>query len=205
MATWHLEYRSLRSGIMGVRFIPFPPGGVLSTVLHYTSFPFAYFLTFTCHGAHLHGDQSGSPFPGPNRELHASMVRQTGIEPYSLSRPRRQCVLKAILETCLQRRWLLWTLHVRRTHVHAVISAARAGVTVRRVVKTCATRGLRRRGFDPSRRRKWTRKGSVVPLWNQVRLEAAIVYVVSEQGEPMELFVHPHASRFICDPVTVLR
>ena len=92
---------------------------------------------------------------------------------------------------------LPWTVHVRRTHAHAVISAARAGVTVRRVVKTCATRGLHRRGFDPSRRRKWTRKGSVLPLWNQGRLEAAIVYVVREQGEPMELFVHPHASRFI--------
>ena len=97
------------------RFIPFPPGGVLSTVLRYTSFPFAYFLTFTCHGAHLHDhpsgsvdrlhNQSGSRFPGPNRELHASMVRQMGIDPYSLSWPRRQCVLKAILDACLLRRW----------------------------------------------------------------------------------------------------
>ena len=127
------------------------------------------------------------------------MVRQMRIAPYSLSRARRQCVLKAILETCLLRRWLPWTVHVRKTHVHAVISAARAGATVRQAVKACATRGLHSRGFDLSRRRKWTRKGSVVPLWNQVRLEGAIVYVVREQGKPMELFVHPHASRFICE------
>ena len=81
--------------------------------------------------------------------------------------------------------------------VHAVISAAEAAPAVRRAVKTYATRGLHRQGFDLPRRRKWTRKGSVVFLWNQVRLEAAIVYVVREQGRPMELFVHPRASRFI--------
>ena len=125
------------------------------------------------------------------------MVRQMGIEPYYLDRPRRQCVLRAILETCVLRRWLPWTVHVRRTHVHAVISAAEAAPAVRRSVKTYATRGLHRQGFDLARRRKWTRKGSVVFLWNQVRLEAAIVYVVREQGRPMELFVHPRASRFI--------
>ena len=143
---------------MDGRFIPFPPGSVLSTVLHYCSFPFAYFLTFTCHGAHLHGhpsgsvdrlhNRSGSRFPGPNRELHASMVRQMGIEPYSLSHPRRQCVLKAILEACLLRRWLPWTVHVRRTHVHAVISGWRGCGAAR----------------QPKRRRLWLHDGSCVRL-----------------------------------------
>ena len=204
-----LECHSLRACSWATLCRSFSACSVLSTVRRCTSFPFAYFLTFTCHGAHLHGDPSGSvdrlhnqygsPLSDPSRELHASMVRKMGIEPYSLSRPGRQCVLKAILETCLQHRWLPWTVHVRKTHVHAVISAARAGVTVRRAVKACATRGLHCSGLDRSRQRKWTRKGSVVHLWNQARLEAAIVYVVREQGEPMELFVHPHASRFICE------
>ncbi len=68
---------------------------------------------------------------------------------------------------------------------------------MRRAVKTSATRALRRGGFDVARRRKWTRKGSIVHLWNRDRLEAAVIYVAAEQGQPLELFVHPRARKFV--------
>ena len=55
--------------------------------------------------------------------------------------------------------------------------------------KEYASRKLNRAGLDPVGRRRWTRHGSTRYLWTESQVEAAIHYVVYEQGEPMALFV----------------
>lgn len=62
-----------------------------------------YLITFSCYGAHLHGDDRGS------------VDRQDA--------PRRHTVLGATRQTCEYRGWMLLAAHVRTTHVHVVIAA----------------------------------------------------------------------------------
>jgi hypothetical protein len=54
--------------------------------------------------------------------------------------------------------------------------------------KVYASRALNRAGFDAPERKRWTRHGSTRKLWTHEDVEAAIHYVVHEQGEPMALF-----------------
>ncbi len=55
-------------------------------------------------------------------------------------------------------------------------------------LKAYASRSLAEQGFDPPDRRRWARHGSTRYLWTAERVEAAIQYVVQEQGEPMAVF-----------------
>ena len=178
-------------------------------LLQYTPYPDAYFLTFTCHGVRLHGDPDGSvdrfhnsygsSLVGPHRRLHGLDAGSNEHRAVFPDRPRRGCVLQAILETCVLHGWLPWTVHVRTTHVHAVISAPQPAKALRRAVKTLCHEGPAPRRFrcnptpqvDPQRKH-W------VHLWNRPdRLEAAVIYVAAEQGQPLELFVHPRARKFV--------
>jgi hypothetical protein len=55
--------------------------------------------------------------------------------------------------------------------------------------KAYCTRRLREAGLDPDRRHYWTEGGSKRFLWKADQLQAAIAYVIAEQGEPMEVFL----------------
>ena len=55
--------------------------------------------------------------------------------------------------------------------------------------KAYCTRRLREAGFEPWRRHRWTEGGSKRYLWKPEQLQAAIRYVVDEQGEQMEVLV----------------
>ena len=54
--------------------------------------------------------------------------------------------------------------------------------------KAYASRGLNDAGFDNRERKRWTRHGSTRKLWTWEAVEAAIHYVVREQGEPMAVW-----------------
>jgi len=95
--------------------------------------PLPYFLTFTCYGTWLHGDERGSV----DREHHSpampvlapDSVRLVGEQdrqedpPYVMDRPRRLVMLRAILEISGRKRWSLHAVHIRPTHVHVVVTA----------------------------------------------------------------------------------
>jgi hypothetical protein len=44
---------------------------------------------------------------------------------------------------------------------------------------------------DSPDRKRWARHGSTRFLWNPANVDAAMRYVIEEQGEPMALFVEP--------------
>jgi hypothetical protein len=52
--------------------------------------------------------------------------------------------------------------------------------------KAYASRSLNHLGSDDPDRKRWARHGSTRWLWKEV--QAAIQYVVSGQGEPMEVY-----------------
>ncbi len=160
--------------------------------------PLAYFITFSCYGTWLHGDDRGSVDLDHNQVgaplLPSDPVRRRTEErslaqpPYSLDEPRRQVVLAAVLEVARHRGWTLLAAHVRSRHVHVVVSAGCPPERVLNDLKSYASRALNRAGLDEPNRLRWTRHGSTRYLWKSDGVRAAVDYVVRQQGEPMAVF-----------------
>jgi REP element-mobilizing transposase RayT len=112
--------------------------------------------------------------------------------PYTLDAVRRPIVLKAIQEVCAYRGWMLMAAHVRTEHVHVVVAADKAPEAGLSTFKAYSSRALNNLGIDPSDRNRWVRHGSTRYLWGRNEITAAIHYVVSEQGTPMDVY---HADR----------
>lgn len=166
--------------------------------------PLAYLITFSCYGTWLHGNESGSvdgdhnlpgtPFlPPDSKRLEADRGRMDQ-PPYKMDGRRRDVVLKAIQEVCAHRGWSLLAAHVRTNHVHVVVHALEASERVMNDFKAYASRRLNEEGFDGRDRKRWTRHGSTRYLWKPEHVEAAIQYVVHEQGTPMAVFENKNRS-----------
>ncbi|HEV8718435.1 MAG TPA: hypothetical protein VGX03_37155, partial [Candidatus Binatia bacterium] len=107
---------------------------------------------------------------------------------YEMDAQRRDITLRAIQEMCVYRGWSLLAAHVRSTHVHVVVHALVPPEFVMNDMKSYASRHLNECGLDTPLRKRWTRHGSTRYLWTPEQVEAAIRYVVYEQGEPMAAF-----------------
>jgi REP element-mobilizing transposase RayT len=158
-----------------------------------------YFITFAWYGAHLHGDESGSVdrdhnLPG-SRALQAdpqraSAERASMIQaPYLLDTEGRAVVLQALRDVCVHRRWTLIGAHVRTNHVHVIVEADARPEKVMNDFKAYASRELKRLRRDGIDRKRWARHGSTRWLWNDQEVQAALRYVIEEQGEPMAVFI----------------
>jgi hypothetical protein len=157
-----------------------------------------FLVTMSCYGARLPGDARGSfdhirqgerrPLaPNPARvEYHQREMRQ---DAFLLSSPiAREVVGASIVEVCRLRNWSLGALHVRTTHVHAVVGTAAAPVRILIDWKAYATRALRSSGFVAEDRVVWARGGNIHRLDSPEAVRDAIRYVLDRQGEPLERF-----------------
>jgi REP element-mobilizing transposase RayT len=104
-------------------------------------------------------------------------------------------VLKTLQEVCSCRGWTLLAAHVRTNHVHVVTTADCKPEQVMTAMKAYSSRALNEHGQDGPRRRRWARHGSTRYLWTKNAVEAAIQYVVCEQGEAMAVFEIPFPSQ----------
>jgi REP element-mobilizing transposase RayT len=157
-----------------------------------------YFITFACYGAHLHGDESGSVDRFHNLlgsrlletqpQLVAAERQQMDQAPYFLDQDRRAIVLEALREVCLHRGWGLLAAHVRTNHVHVIVEAEVQPEKVMNDFKRYASRRLSQLGFEQPERKRWARHGSTRWLWKDEDVQAAIRYVLEEQGEPMGVY-----------------
>ena len=160
-----------------------------------------YFITFSCYGARLHGDETGSVDPSHNlfgsRALEPDLKRvererlQMRDAPYALDDARRAAVLRAIRNHCVFRAWKLLAAHVRVTHVHVVVETEVSPERVMTEFKSYASRELNRIEPGDSDRKRWARHGSTRWLWNDRAVQRAVRYVCEEQGEPMALYLAP--------------
>jgi REP element-mobilizing transposase RayT len=160
-----------------------------------------FLITFTCYGCHLHGHESGSV--RRNQNLFGSRLVEPDLNrlsaerrlmdqpPYKLDKPRRDAVLLALSERCVERGWGLLAAHIRTTHVHAVVAAEVSPERVMNDLKSYASRRLNQMSLDEPTRKRWTRHGSTRWLWNREDVSEAIRYVVDGQGEPLAVFVTP--------------
>ena len=158
--------------------------------------PLAYFITFTCRGAWLHGDQRGSvdrehnipgtPFLPPDPEKQRQESAQ--VQPYLLDSGRRDIALKAIMEIAKKKPWTLWAVHVRSNHIHVVVGVDGAVERVMNDIKTAISRRLNK-AFPAERDcDRWTRHGSTRYLWKEEQRDAAIHYTVEGQGTSMAVY-----------------
>jgi REP element-mobilizing transposase RayT len=106
-----------------------------------------------------------------------------GQTPYSLDAIRRPIVRKCLQEVCCFRGWTLLAAHVRTNHLHVVLSADCKPEHVMTALKAYSSRELNGLALDCPDRRRWGRHGSTRYLWTREAVEAAIHYVVCEQGE----------------------
>ncbi len=106
----------------------------------------------------------------------------------NMDAPRQAIVLQTIQQVCTYRGWSLLAVHVRTTHVHVVVHANQAPEKIMNDCKAYASRNLTAAGFEQPERKRWTRHGSTRYLWQPEHVEAAIRYVVDEQGEPMVVY-----------------
>ncbi len=158
-----------------------------------------YFITFVCYGTHLHGAESGSVdrrhnVPGSrlaavSPERLAVKVEQMDQAPYYLDGDRRAAVMCALRGVCSYREWNLLAAHVRTNHVHVVVEAEVRPEMVMHAFKAYASRGLNRLGIDAPDRKRWARHGSTRWLWKDADVQEAVRYVVSGQGEAMEVYL----------------
>jgi REP element-mobilizing transposase RayT len=130
----------------------------------------------------------GAPFIGPDAEREQD-ERQTMVQsPYVMDAPRREVVRDAIVEFAKERSWRLWALHVRTNHVHTVITADREAGRLMSDLKARASRDLTLAGLDERDRRRWTRHGSTLHLFEWSKVQEKIDYTLHGQGAPMALY-----------------
>lgn len=160
--------------------------------------PAAYLITFACYGKIHHGDPLGSVDRDHNG-YGGRLIERDGRRAwcdrrtmkqaaYSLDEARRMVVLKAIEEVCTHRRWGLKAAHIRRDHVHVVVSAEAAPEKIMGDFKAYASRALTSAGFEHAKRKRWTRHGSTRYVWKPEHVDRAIAYVLREQGKPMQTY-----------------
>ena len=160
--------------------------------------PLAYFLTWTCYGTWLHGDERGSadrdhnvygtPYLPPDLRRNRARPERLDQLPYELDELRRDAVLDAIRGHCDFRGWTLHAAHVRSNHVHVIVSAAIAPERLLNDLKSYISRRMNERGLDASQRKRWTRHGSTRYIWTKEALAEKVTYVVHQQGKPMSVF-----------------
>jgi REP element-mobilizing transposase RayT len=109
-------------------------------------------------------------------------------DPYRLDEVRRQAVLDSLRQVCCFRGWTLLAAHVRTNHVHVVVTANRKPEPVMTALKAYSSRTLNRDALDLPDWRRWARHGSTRYLWTAESVQAAIQYVVHEQGPAMAVF-----------------
>jgi REP element-mobilizing transposase RayT len=159
--------------------------------------PIAYFITWTCYGTHLPGDErgwtkwhKGDQLPQP---LLADWCRDRMTESaVVLDTKQRAIVNKVVLDHCRIRGWTLHAINCRSNHCHVVVTAVDYdGEQVRDQLKSWGTRRLKAHqrtleaeGRKPSgevREHWWTGKGSVRKLFDDESLAAAIQYTNEAQ------------------------
>ncbi len=151
-----------------------------------------YLLTWSCYGTHLPGDERGwvdrrTGGARPGSERLERYARERLVDPpYRLDDCASQAVLHVVQEVCAFRKWRLLAAHVRMTHVHCVVDDLTDPSRAMADLKAYATRAL---NLKDGARKRWSRHGSAVPLWDSAAIEAAVRYVVEGQGSPMAVYV----------------
>ena len=152
-----------------------------------------FLITFRTYGTWLHGEDRGSvdrrnynrygtPGMPANKRLAEEKIALRHA-PVELNAEQRSTVEDAIREVCDERKYTLHAVNARSNHVHSVVTAPRKPEFVLNSFKSNATRKLRESNLLNESIRPWARHGSTPHLWTEEDMEAALDYVINEQGD----------------------
>lgn len=153
----------------------------------------AFFITWTCFGTFLPGDERGWTRWHKGDQLSRPALEdwcrgRMTEEAVWLDRAQREIVNGVVRKHSDVRGWILHEVNCRSNHCHVVVTAAGYdGEQVRDQFKAWATRRLKEQqveqlgSSDEVRERWWTRKGSVRKIYDDGPLEAAILYTRDAQ------------------------
>ena len=160
----------------------------------------AYFITFSTYGTWLHGTDKGMGSVDDKHNKHgtpylprdiAREIEERGSllqAPFVMGAPERDIVRDSILELAEENCWRVWAVHVRSNHVHVVIRADREPGRLMSDLKARASRNLTLAGLGTGDRRRWTRHGSTLHLFDAVKVEEKIDYTLNRQGNLMSVY-----------------
>ena len=146
-----------------------------------------FFLTLTCYGTWLPGDQRGwirwhRGYESPRPRLEAWCRDRLDLQPIYLDLAQRSIVETTVEEHAQKRGWRLHRVNCRSNHVHVVVSAPSvAGEVVRDQLKAWCTRRLNEHVGSSGQRRWWARGGSIRVLFDEDALAAASEYASEAQ------------------------
>jgi REP element-mobilizing transposase RayT len=155
--------------------------------------PLAFFITWTCYGTWMPGDERGWTRWHKGENLSQPLLvdwcrEQMTEQAIFFDQRQRELVNATIVTHCSLRDWQLHAVNCRTNHCHVVVTAnGYNGETVRDQFKLWSTRQLkddersRANGGGRLRERWWTRKGSVRLLFDEESLSAAIEYALQAQ------------------------
>lgn len=159
--------------------------------------PLAYFISFRTYGSWLHGDPRGSvdtehnrpgtpllPEDGRRQHFERCLLKHP---PIHLDSYRRFAVDASIRAVCHHRRWNLHALHVRKSHVHCVVSAHQPPERVMNAFKSWSTRRMVECGLLQTGVKAWSRHGSTRYLHTSETFDRALRYTRDEQGPPLSM------------------
>ncbi|NJL31980.1 MAG: hypothetical protein HC898_10295 [Phycisphaerales bacterium] len=162
-----------------------------------SSQPLAYLITIHTYGSWLPGrapgyvdrrhNQFGESILSPDRQLHELKQKQIDQKVILLNKQMRHVVDQAIREHLSVANLALEAMHVRTNHVHMVVQVG--DISVEKIMLQCkawATRRLRENHCLPHQQCVWSRHGSTRYLWNESQVQAAVHYVLHEQGAPLD-------------------
>lgn len=162
--------------------------------------PLAYFLTWTCHGTWLHGDERGSVDRHHNTFGHPRLDHDVWLKAFEarllssptelLSNRARTIVQATLIEVCSHRKWRLLAEHVGRNHVHAVVAAHKDPDKMAEDLKAWSTRRLREGG--ESAVKPWTEGSSTIYLWSHETVAAKVDYVTRLQTGVLRAEIERH-------------
>src|SRR4051812_7600556 len=124
-----------------------------------------------------------------NAALSETEATEMRDSTYLLDQHRRRVVADAIGQTCAIRGWRLIAMHIRSNHVHLVVQGASTPERMLNDFKSYASRRISKQLNESRKLKRWTRHGSTRYLWNVASVEAAVKYVIEEQGDQLEVVV----------------
>ncbi len=163
--------------------------------------PLAFFITWTVYGSHLQGDDSGwrrrrNGYQPPQLRLADWRRRRLKYDLMLLSPDERRVVEAECERHCRHRRWHLWAVNARASHVHVVVTAdGYSGKTVRDQLKANCTRGLRERWNQFRDRTVWTVGGDWRCINSEDDLETVCLYVRDAQDRMEYEYQPPGAEK----------
>ena len=171
-----------------------------------------WLITWTCYGHWLPGDARGfvgnvreadgtqvvhnipgTPYDKEMPRLEAWVLAHMTGSPVTLARPEAEALIAQYQETARIRRWELEAASVMYNHTHVIVGVPGDPdpEAIRELLKSWATRVVKKLRPLPPNGTFWTAKGSQRKLPNDKAVRDGVIYVVKKQPNPLAVWSAP--------------